>query len=299
MLAKVLGFLPNLFAAAIIVVIGRVVATIVREVVVNVLAAAGVDAGAEKIGLSKVLGASKPSVIVSKIAYFFILIPIVVSAVDSLGIKTLSDPIKATLEKILAAVPAVLVAVVIVIIGYVVAKVVRSLVEALLSGIGLDALPGRIGLDFLAPKQGQLPLSGVIGAAVSVIILLITAQQATASLHFDQLAELIRKLVEYLPALVVGLIILLAALSLGKYVGTLVTRAMGANPNAATLAAVARGAVTVLGFAMALEQLGVGEEIVVVVIGALLGGTALALGLAFGLGGKDRARELIDGWRKK
>ncbi len=296
MLAKVLGFLPNLFAAAIIVVIGRVVATIVREVVVNVLAAAGVDAGAEKIGLSKVLGASKPSVIVSKIAYFFILIPIVVSAVDSLGIKTLSDPIKATLEKILAAVPAVLVAVVIVIIGYVVAKVVRSLVEALLSGIGLDALPGRIGLDFLAPKQGQLPLSGVIGAAVSVIILLITAQQATASLHFDQLAELIRKLVEYLPALVVGLIILLAALSLGKYVGTLVTRAMGANPNAATLAAVARGAVTVLGFAMALEQLGVGEEIVVVVIGALLGGTALALGLAFGLGGKDRARETIERW---
>ena len=71
---------------------------------------------------------------------------------------------------------------------------------------------------------------------------------------------------------------------------------MGANPNAATLAAVARGAVTVLGFAMALEQLGVGEEIVVVVIGALLGGTALAMGLAFGLGGKERAREAVERW---
>ncbi len=298
MLTKVLGFLPNIFAAAIIVVIGRIVAMIVREVVVNVLAAAGADAGAEKIGLGRMLGSNKPSTIVSKIAYFFIFIPIVVAAVDSLGIKTLSDPIKATLEKILAAVPAVLVAIVIVIVGVVVAKVVRSLVEAFLSGIGIDALPERIGLDFLAPKPGQLPLSGVIGAAVSVVILLITAQQATASLQFDQLAGLIRKLVEYLPALVVGLLILLSAMSLSKYVGNLVSRAMGANPNGATLAAVARGAVMVLGVSMALEQLGVGEEIVLVAVGSLLGGAALALGLAFGLGGKDRAREAVERWSK-
>lgn len=294
MMAKVLGFLPNLFAAAIIVIVGRIVATIVREVVANVLAAAGVDAGAKKIGLEKVLGPNKPSVIASKVAYFFIFIPIIVSAVDSLGIKTLSEPIKATLEKILAAVPAVLVAIVIVIIGIVVAKVVRSLVEAFLGGIGVDALPARVGLDFLSPKQGQLPLSGVLGAAVSVVILLITAQQATASLHFDQLAELIRKLVEYLPQLVIGLLILLVALSLGKYVGTLVSRAMGSNPHVTTLAAVARGAVMVLGVSMALEQLGVGAEIVLVAVSALLGGAALALGLAFGLGGKERARETIE-----
>ncbi len=299
MLAKVLGFLPNLFAAAIILIVGRIVATIVREVVSNLLSAAGADAGAEKLGLGKVLGANKPSVIASKVAYFFILIPIIVSAVDSLGIKTLSDPIKATLQRILEAVPALLVATVIVVIGYVVAKVVRSLVEAFLSGVGLDALPGRIGLTFLEPKPGQLALSGVIGAAVSVVILLITAQQATATLRFDQLSDLIRKIVEYLPALVVGLVILLAALSLGKHVGSLVSRAMGSDPHAAALAGVARGAVTVLGVSMALEQLGVGEDIVLVAVGSLLGGAALALGLAFGLGGKDRAREVVERFNRK
>ncbi len=299
MLAKTLNFLPNLFAAAIIFVVGRIVAGIVREVVGNFLAASGADTGAEKLGIGKMLGEYKLSQIAAKIAYFFILIPILVSAVDSLGIKTLSDPMKATLQSILAGVPALLVAAIIVIIGCVVARVVRSLVESLLAGIGLDRLPERIGLDFLAAKPGQKPISTIIGAAVAVIIILITAQQAAASLQFDQLAGLLRKLVEYLPNLVVGLVILMAALSLGRYLSGLVTGALGANPNAALLSGVTRYAVFLLGFSMALEQFGIGEEIVMIAVSALLGGAAIAVGLAFGLGGKAQAQAWIEQWRKK
>jgi hypothetical protein len=298
MLAKALNFLPNLFAAAIILVVGRIVATIVREVVSNFLAASGADAGAEKLGLGKLLGANKLSGIVSKIAYFFILIPILVQAVDCLAIKAISDPIKATLQSILAAVPAVMVALIIVIVGYVVAKAVRSLVETFLSGVGFDALPKRLGLSFLETKEGQMPPSGLVAAGVAVIIILITAQQASASLGFNQLADLIRRVVEYLPNLIVGLVILMAALGLGKYVGSLVERALGSHANAAMLSGLARYAVILLGASMALEQLGVGNEIVMLALGALLGGSALALGLAFGLGGKDRARELVDNWNR-
>ncbi|MDD4017512.1 MAG: mechanosensitive ion channel [Kiritimatiellae bacterium] len=298
MLSKALGFLPNLFAAAIILVVGRIVATIVREVVGNFLAASGADAGAEKLGLGKVLGANKLSAIVSKIAYFFIFIPILVSAVDSLGIKAISEPIKAMLQNILEAVPALLVATVIVAVGYVVAKVVRSLVEAFLSGVGLDALPGRLGLAFLEAKEGQMAPSKLIGAALAVVIMLITAQQASASLRFNQLAGLLGRVVEYLPNLAVGLVILLAALSLGKYLGSLVAGSLGGHAHANVLAGVARYAVILLGVSMALEQLGVGEEILLVAVGALLGCSALALGLAFGLGGKDRARELIERWSR-
>lgn len=298
MLSKALGFLPNIFAAALILIVGRIVATIVREVVGNFLAACGADTGAEKLGLTRMLGANKLSGIIGRIAYFFIFIPILVSAVDSLGIKAISDPIKATLQKILEAVPALLVALVIVAIGYMVAKIVRSLVEAFLSGVGLDGLPSRLGLTFLEPKPGQMTLSGLVGAAVSVVIMLITAQQATATLEFTQLSELLRRIVEYLPSLVVGLVILLAALSLGKHVGALVTSTMGTHAHAKVLSNVARYAITLLGAGMALEQLGVGKEIVMVALGALLGGTALALGLAFGLGGKDRAKEVIERWNR-
>ena len=299
MLAKALTFLPNLFAAAIIFVVGRIVASIVREVVGNFLSASGADAGAEKLGLGKMLGELKLSVIASRIAYFFILIPILVSAVDSLGIKTISEPIKATLQSILAAVPALLVATVIVVVGCVVARVVRSLVEGFLGGIGVDQLPQRLGLDFLAARPGQTPPSRLIGAAVSVVIILITAQQAAASLKFDQLAGLVGRIVAYLPNLVVGLAILLAALSLGRYLGALTASTLEGSPNAKVLATVTRYAVYLLGFSMALEQFGIGEEVVMIGVSALLGGAAIAVGLAFGLGGKAQAQAWIEQWQKK
>lgn len=294
MLAKALSFLPNLVAAGIIVLVGRIVASIVREFVSNLLSAAGLDNRAEKLGLSKALGKQTLSSVVAQIAYFFILIPIVVAAVDSLGVKLIADPIKATLQNILAAVPAILVATIVIVIGCVVAKVVRGLVSSLLSGIGFDALPERIGLSFLTPKKDQMPLSGVLGSIVSIIIILITAQQAAAALNFDQLADLIQRLIVYLPDLAIGLVIMIATLSLAKYVANLVTNALKDQPYASLLAKVARTAIILLGFGMALEQLGIGEDIVVVAVTAVLGGIALAIGLAFGLGGRDRAKEIID-----
>ena len=296
MFGKFLDFVPNLVAAGIIVLVGRIVSTIVREVVANFLAASGLDRGAERLGISQFLGGKALSEVVSRIAYFFILIPIIIAAVDSLGLKLLSDPIKSTLEKVLAAVPALLVATLIVVVGLVVAKVVRSLVETLLSGVGFDGLPGRLGLGFLSPKAGQMPLSRVVGAFVMVSIILITAQQAAASLHFDQLANLLRLVVEYLPDLVVGLLILLAALSVSSFVAGLVERALSGQPHAKVLAIVARVAIILLGAGMALEHLGVASAIVTVALAAILSGAALALGLAFGLGGKERAKDALDRW---
>ena len=61
---------------------------------------------------------------------------------------------------------------------------------------------------------------------------------------------------------------------------------------------VARWAIFFLGFSMGLNQLGVADEIIQIAVSAVLGGTALALGIAFGLGGRDRAKEVIDGLGK-
>ncbi len=298
MLAKVLAFLPNLVAAGIIVLVGRIVASIVREFVANLLAATGLDERAGRVGIGKALGQHTISSIAAQVVYFFILIPIVIAAVDSLGLKVIADPIKATLQSILAAVPAILVATVVVLVGCLVARIVRTLVTTFLAGVGLDALPERLGLNFLKPRTGQMPLSGLLGAIVSVLILLITAQQAAAALHFDQLADLVRRVIVYLPDLAVGLIIMLATLSLGKYVGTLIVDALKGQSHARLLAIIARCAITLLGTGMALEQLGVGQDIVIVAVGAILGGAALALGLAFGLGGKERAKDAVDRWSR-
>lgn len=294
MLSKTLAFIPHIFAAGIILLIGNIVAVIVREVVSSFLAAAGADTLADRLGVSAIFGKQKLSGLVAVIAYVFILVPIVISALDALQITAISVPVRNTLESVLAAIPAVLVASVIVFIGYAVARFVRGLVQNLLAGLGVDTLPARIGLDFLAPASGRQPLSAIIGTVVMVVILLLTASQALSSLGFDQLAALTDRFVRYLPNLFVGVIILLAALSLGRFVGGIVTQAAGASPYAGALGNVARYAIIFLGAGMALDELGVSQQIVTVAVTAVLGGVALAIGLAFGLGGKDRAKAIIE-----
>jgi hypothetical protein len=294
MLGKTLAFLPNIAAAAIIVFVGAMIATIVREVVANFLAAVGADGGAERLGFGRIFGHKKLSGVAGAIAYFFIIVPIVMAAVDSLQITAISGPVKSTLARILAAVPALLVAAVIVAIGYAVARVVRGLVQSLLSGIGFDALPEKLKLDFLKPREGHASLSAIAGSVVMFVILLLTAQQALDTLGFAQLSALADQVVRYLPSLFMGLLILVATLSLGQVVGSLVSRATQGSSHSRLVSGVARYAILFLGVSMTLDQLGVGTQIVATAVGAVLGGTALALGLAFGLGGKEKAKEVIE-----
>lgn len=294
MLAKALGFIPNIFAAAIILVVGNIIAVIVREVVTSFLAAAGADALAERLGISALFGKQRLSGLAGIVVYVFIIVPIVVSALDTLQLSAISVPVRNTLEGILRAVPALLVATIIVFVGYAVARFAKGLVQNLLSGFGVDTLPERVGLDFLKPSPGRQPLSAVIGSIVMAVILLLTASQAFASLGFHQLASLMDQFVRYLPNLFIAIIILMAAVALSNFVARLVKEVAGESPNANLLGNVARYAVLFLGASMALDELGISQQIVTIAVASIFGGLALALGLAFGLGGKDRAKQIIE-----
>lgn len=98
----------------------------------------------------------------------------------------------------------------------------------------------------------------------------------------------------FLPQLFAGLIVILAALSLAEYAARLIGSATAGTDQGPILVGVARYAIVFLGFSMGLTQLGVGREVVTVAVAAVFGGVALALGLAFGLGGRDRAKQIVD-----
>ncbi|MGE4489094.1 MAG: mechanosensitive ion channel [Kiritimatiellales bacterium] len=299
MLAKVLNFIPNVIAAILIFFIGKLVATIVREVAVNFLSAAGADTGTEKLGVAKLLGEKKISQISGFIVYLFIMIPIVISAIDSLQIKAVSEPMTDMLGRILAVVPSILVAAVILIVGYALARFLKNLVQNFLGGIGFDRLPEKTGLPFLKPGEGHATLSSIGGTVVMLIVLLLTLQQALATLGLVSLAAFVAWTIAYLPNLAVGLLILLAALSLGRFAERFVSSASKDSGSGALVGGVAKYAVIFMGTGMALTQFGVSREIVVSAVSMAFGAAALALGLAFGLGGKDRAKEFIDQLGKK
>jgi hypothetical protein len=294
MLSKALSYIPNIIAALILVFVGRLVATIVREVVTNFLAAVGADRAAKRLGFGKSDSVKPLSQIAGTVAYFFILVPVLVAAVDALKIDAISMPVRNTLEQLLSMIPLIFGGVIVVAVGYYIANAVRGIVTSFLSGVGFDALPGKLGLDFLKPKEGGGSLSAIGGTIVMALILLLTAEQALATLNLERLSALVGDLIRYLPNLAVGLVIILAALSLGGYVGDLVTSALSGSRHQRLLSNVARYAIIFLGASMGLTQLGVGQDVIQMVVAAVVGGAALAVGLAFGLGGKERAQRILD-----
>ena len=93
-----------------------------------------------------------------------------------------------------------------------------------------------------------------------------------------------------------GLVILAIGLWLANFVCELV-RSSG-TPSAPFLASVARVAILTLAFAMALQHMGLADEIINLAFGLLLGAIAVAVALAFGLGARDIAGREVEKWLK-
>ena len=83
MIGKILAFLPNLFAAAIILIIGWFLAKILQKIVINLLVAMGTERLSEKAGLAKVLGKQGLSGLIGLVVYILILIPVLIAALQA------------------------------------------------------------------------------------------------------------------------------------------------------------------------------------------------------------------------
>ena len=125
MMAKIIGFLPNLFAATLIMLIGWLGARIVQQVIANVLDATGVNNFGRRVGLATGLGIESLSGLAGTLSYAVILLLAIIAALESLNFEAISNPASSMLEGVLAAVPSILVAGGILLIGY----------------LGLDCIP--------------------------------------------------------------------------------------------------------------------------------------------------------------
>ena len=124
MMAKTIGFLPNLFAAALIMLIGWLGARIVQQIVTNVLDATGINNFGRRVGLATGLGIESLSGLAGTLSYAVILIFAAIAALESLNFEAISDPASSMLAGVLVAVPSILVAGGILLIGYLVARFV-------------------------------------------------------------------------------------------------------------------------------------------------------------------------------
>jgi len=293
MFNKFLGFLPNIITAGVIFLAGWFVARIVRQIVSNLLSAVGVDSLGEKAGLSQALGEQKLSGLVGLIVYVFILIPIAIAALNTLQLEAITAPASNMLTMILATLPRIFAAAVLLAIAYAAGKMVSGLINNLLAGIGFNNVLARLGLGEENP-EGKWTPSAVVGSVVLLAILFFAVLEASRLLGFEVVASLISQFIVFAGHILAGLVIFAVGLALAKAVSGAIT-ATGTS-QAGLLGAASRLAILVLAGAMALRQMGLANEIINIAFGMLLGAVAIAVAIAFGIGGRDIAAGELEKW---
>ena len=296
MLDKILGFLPNLFAAAIILAVGWLLARIVQRIASNLLAAVGGDRLSESVGLDKALGEQKLSGLAGLVLYVLVLVPVLVASLNALSLDAITRPASEMLSTFLAALPLVFAAALVVLIAYLVGRVVAGLVTNLLAGVGFNLVLVRLGIGS-EPEGGQQTPSEIAGHLVMVAIMLFATIEAVDVLGFAMLSGLVAQFLVFAGHLLLGLVIF----AVGLYLANLATKTIKTSTasQAPVLAVAARVSILTLAGAMALRQMGLANEIITLAFGLLLGAIAVAVAIAFGIGGRDLAAQTLSGWRQR
>ncbi|MCA9599365.1 MAG: mechanosensitive ion channel [Myxococcales bacterium] len=329
--ATITTYLPRVAAASVLLVAGYVLARMARAVVSGILARVGVDRAVARLGFGRITQEHSLSSILGAIVMAFVLLHFAISAVGRLQIEEISALLSMMLERIYVYLPKLLVGGVLMAVGVVVARIAGNVAAHLLAAMGFNTLMVHIGLfrqvsdaakrqeqDSKAlvdrrlhqPKQGEaqqgedelLAKGGldtpadIAGMLVMAVIVLLFLRQALGTMGLKGLARLLDGLLAFLPNVLVAVVLIGAGLWAGRWSHARVDdltksskdRLLKAMGNVAHVAIVAFAAM------MALEQLGVGRQLIAIAFALILGSVCLAAALAFGLGGREVAGRILN-----
>jgi len=211
------------------------------------------------------------------------------------------DPVQSFLTQAGEIFPKILLAIVILILGWLLAKLVRFVVVKGLRAINFNVLTEKAGLDgFLRQGGGETDTTGILGLLVYWLIILTALLVASNSVGLAAVTDLIGRIVLFVPRVIVAVVILAFGAYFARFIGMTVT-AYCKNldmPDAALLGRLAMYAIVVFVAMIAIDHLGLGDIIRQTFLVILIG-VALALALAFGLGGQKRAAEFLDRWSRR
>jgi hypothetical protein len=194
-------------------------------------------------------------------------------------------------------IPALLGALIIVFAGYLLAKVLERLVDRALRRIGLNRMLAKGGVMEAVERSGtHVNPTRVVSNLVFWLVMFAVILVAANALGLESLASVFGELVSYIPSVIAAIVIILVGIVLGQFVGGLIGASLGAVHGGRALARVGSGGVILLAVFMALQELGIATDIVTTAFAILFGAIALAIALAFGLGSRDLAGELMRGW---
>lgn len=294
MLAKILDFLPNVVIAGLILAVGWFLAGLLRQIVVNVLAAIGTDSFAQRAGLDRALGQQSLARLTGMVVYVLVLIPVVIASLGALQLQAITGPAQTMLTGLLAAVPALFAAALLLALAGVVGRLLGRLTSRVLTAANADRLAERVGWERTTFRQTPSQVAGVL---VFAAVMLVAVVAAFRLLGLSELAALTTSLVYLLGRIVLGLALFALGVALANVVGRVIESRTTTNQRRWSL--LGRSAVLVLAGAIALQTMGLANAIVALAFGLSFGAVAVAAAIAFGLGGRDLAHRKLEEWDER
>lgn len=292
MMSQFLNYIPNILAAAIIIIIGVFVAKLVKELFKQFFNTVKLDKLFRKVNPNQVGEEQKAqttlSAVLSNIIYIFVLIPFVTIGLEALNIASISNPIQSVLSDVLTAIPNIFVATVLIVVGYYIGKFLGNLLTNLLQGIGISQIFKSLGFGNTA--EPKFDLAKALGTLVQIFIVLFFTVEALHIINLEVLNTIGHAVIQYLPFLLSALLILGVGLFLANLVGNWIKN----NTNSPLSAILIKSVIIAFAIFMTLDQLHFATSIVNKAFLLILGGLMVAFAVSFGLGGREFAKNTLE-----
>jgi hypothetical protein len=192
-------------------------------------------------------------------------------------------------------VPALIGALFILLSGYLLARQLERWVDRTLTRIHFKKMADAGGLTEAAERAHLDPVNAV-GKLVFWLMMLVVILLASTALGLENINQVFGLMLGFIPTLITGIVIVIFGIVVGEFVRGLILASAGGVSGVPTLAKLAKGMVVMIAVFMALQQMGVAEEIVTAAFILILGAIALGVGLSFGLGNRELAGEITRRW---
>lgn len=284
MLTKFLNYVPSLVAAALVLVVGWFIASKLRDILKGVLDSFKLD---EKLSIDgRVLFEGKLSSVIANIVYVLVLIPVFSASLNYLGLDIIISPVISMLNILFNYVPNLVGVALVLVVAMYFGRIIENIITNLLIGLKFDSYLEKAGLKTIENNYSKL-----VGKFSKILIIYFAIIQSIEILNFGSLQDLSLRLTVLLGDILLGVIVIAIGIVIANYAAKIIKNTSLVNKD--QIASIAKIAIIVFVGAMGLRQMSIANEIINLAFGFTVGALAVAFAIAFGIGGKDLAKEKL------